>query len=205
MSREGRLVTACPSARTRSRDLEALLLEAADVVLRRDGLDGVTVRSVATEARVAAAGVYSRFGSKEGLIDALLARTIDDLQRSILSQGEPDPLERLRGTARRYRRWALMNPQHHHAIFFGHGRATATTLVHQLSGVFELGVAAHEYAIASGAIGRVNARQSCARFWCAIHGAVAFELRGLVRPEESDSQFEAVLSMVLRGLASASA
>src|ERR687893_273816 len=52
-----------PTQRTPSRDLEAALVDAAERVLVRDGLRGLTVRAVATEAGVAPMGVYNRFGS----------------------------------------------------------------------------------------------------------------------------------------------
>jgi AcrR family transcriptional regulator len=187
--------------RTRSRDLESVLLQAGDAVLRRDGLDGVTVRSVATEAGVAPMGVYSRFGSKEGLVDALLIQSIDDLQRAVASRGEPDPTERLRSSARRYRQWALANPQHYQAIFLSRRGLGTVEIGEHLAAVYEVGYSMHEFAMAHGVIQAGDPRESCARFWCATHGAIAFELHSLVLPEDADRNFEAVLDMVLQGLA----
>lgn len=190
--------------RTRSRDLESVLLQAADEVLRRDGLDGVTVRSVATEAGVAPMGVYSRFGSKEGLVDALLIHAIDDLQRAVASRGEPDPTDRMRSSARRYRQWALANPQHYQAIFLSRGVASPAVAEH-LAAVYEVGYSMHEYAMAHGVIRSIDPKESCARFWCATHGAITFELHSLVLPEDADRNFEAVLDMVMQGLSPAPA
>jgi AcrR family transcriptional regulator len=186
--------------RTRSRDLESVLLQAADHVLRRDGLDGVTVRSVATEAGVAPMGVYSRFGSKEGLVDALLIQAIDDLQRAVASRGEPEPAERLRSSARRYRQWALANPQHYQAIFLSRRGMGSAEVAEHLAGVYEVGYTMHEYAMAHGVIKAGDPKEACARFWCATHGAIAFELHSLVLPEDADRNFEAVLDMVMQGL-----
>ncbi|HUR74950.1 MAG TPA: helix-turn-helix domain-containing protein, partial [Sporichthya sp.] len=103
--------------RTPSQDVETSLLRAADAVLRRDGLAGVTVRAVAAEAGVAPMGVYSRFGSKDGLVDALLIRAIEDFRRTVARHEEADPAERLKAGGRRYREWALANRQHYDAIF----------------------------------------------------------------------------------------
>jgi len=83
------------STRTPSVDVHGLLLTAADAVLRREGLAGVTVRGVAAEAGVAPGGVYSRFGGKDGLIDALLIRGFDDLGAATAPRGESDARERL--------------------------------------------------------------------------------------------------------------
>jgi len=194
------VVVARSMNRTRSRDLESVLLQAADDVLRRDGLDGVTVRSVATEAGVAPMGVYSRFGSKEGLVDALLIHAIDDLQRAVSSQGEPDPTERMRSSARRYRQWALANPQHYQAIFLSRRGVASPAVAEHLAAVYEVGYSMHEYAMAHGVIRAIDPKESCARFWCATHGAIAFELHSLVLPEDADRNFEAVLDMVMQGL-----
>lgn len=187
-------------SRTRSRDLESVLLQAADDVLRRDGLESVTVRSVATEAGVAPMGVYSRFGSKEGLVDALLIQAIDDLQRAVASRGEPDPAERLRASARRYRQWALANPWHYEAIFLSRRNLASSAVAEHLAAVYEVGYSMHEYAMAHGVIRSIDPKEACARFWCATHGAIAFELHSLVLPEDADRNFEAVLDMVMRGL-----
>ncbi len=178
-----------------------MLLQAADAVLRRDGLEGVTVRSVAAEAGVAPMGVYSRFGSKEGLVEAMLIQAIDDMRHHVSSLGEPDPAERLRSSARRYRLWALANPQHYQAIFLSRQGANSPDVAGHLAAVYEVGNSMHEYAMAHGVIRRIDPGESCARFWCATHGAITFELHSLVLPEDADRNFEAVLDMVMRGLA----
>ncbi len=170
-------------------------------MLRRDGIDGVTVRSVATEAGVAPMGVYSRFGSKEGLVEALLIQAIDDMRRACASLGEPDPVDRLRSSARRYRQWALANPRHYRAIFLSQQGVTSPEVAEHLAAVYEVGNSMHEFAMAHGVIRRIEPGESCARFWCATHGAITFELHSLVLPEDADRNFEAVLDMVMQGLA----
>src|SRR3954453_6715114 len=90
--------------RTPSRDLEGALVDAAERVLVRDGLRGMTVRAVATEAGVAPMGVYNRFGSKHGLIAAVLVRGFDGLAESIRARADADPAERLGACGRSYRR-----------------------------------------------------------------------------------------------------
>ena len=104
-------------ARTRSQDVEQNLLDAAEAVLAREGLAGVTVRAVATEAGVAPMGVYNRFGSKDGLIEALVMRSFDLLREAVSEHGERDPMLRLRRSGQRYRDFALSHPQHYAVIF----------------------------------------------------------------------------------------
>ncbi len=98
---------ATPRGRTRSQDVEQNLLDAAEAVLVREGLAGVTVRAVATEAGVAPMGVYNRFGSKDGLIEALVMRSFDLLREAVADRGELDPVRavaRIRAALSRVRR-----------------------------------------------------------------------------------------------------
>ena len=52
-------------------------------------------------------GVYNRFGGKDGLIEALLIRAFDGLRAAVAARGEPDPIDRLMQSGRRYRDFAL--------------------------------------------------------------------------------------------------
>src|SRR3712207_6668520 len=111
--------------RTPSRDVQGALVDAAERVLVRDGLAGLTVRAVATEAGVAPMGVYNRFGSKDGLVAAVLARGFEGLRAATAAAEDPHPDARLLTCGRNYRRFALENPQHYTAMF-GAGFASAT-------------------------------------------------------------------------------
>ncbi|MGQ0632450.1 MAG: TetR/AcrR family transcriptional regulator [Sporichthyaceae bacterium] len=189
------------NARTRSRDVETVLLQAADIVLRRDGFEGVTVRSVAAEAGVAPVGLYSRFGSKEGLVDALLLHALDNLEHAIAERGEVDPIERVRSSAQRYRRWALANPQHYQALFLRRDALHSEVVRCRLATMYQAGCANIEYAMARGAIREGDVNETTLRFWCATHGAIAFELHNLFVNADAEPNFDAVVDMVVRGLA----
>ena len=69
--------------RTASHEVSAALLHAAETVLDRDGIDGVTIRAVAHEAAVSPMSVYNRFDNKEGLIVALAMRALEQLAEAI--------------------------------------------------------------------------------------------------------------------------
>jgi AcrR family transcriptional regulator len=82
-----------------ARNREALLAAAARLV-ERDGVDGVTMDSVAAEAGVGKGTVFRRFDSREGLMGALLNRSETEWQRLVLEGPPPlgpgaPPLERL--------------------------------------------------------------------------------------------------------------
>ncbi|MBJ7452171.1 MAG: TetR/AcrR family transcriptional regulator [Blastococcus sp.] len=195
-----------PTQRTPSRDLEAALVDAAERVLVQDGLRGLTVRAVATEAGVAPMGVYNRFGSKTGLIAAVLVRGFDGLADSIRTLDDADPLDRLSACGRSYRRFALANPQHYEAMF-GSGassadRAAAFSDETKGHATAAFGVLVDEVARAmdAGVLRRDDPREAAQVIWSAVHGAVALELAGVTQVDDPDASYERLLVALVAGL-----
>ena len=195
-----------PTQRTPSRDLEAALVDAAERVLVRDGLRGLTVRAVAKEAGVAPMGVYNRFGSKTGLIAAVLVRGFDGLAEGIRVRDDVDPLERLSTSGRSYRRFALTHPQHYEAMF-GSGadsadRAAAFSEELREHSTAAFGVLVDEVsrAMAAGVLRRDDPQQAAQVIWSAVHGAVALELAGVTQVDDPDATFERLLLALVDGL-----
>jgi AcrR family transcriptional regulator len=192
--------------RTPSRDLEGALVDAAERVLVRDGLRGMTVRAVATEAGVAPMGVYNRFGSKHGLIAAVLVRGFDGLAGSIRVRDDADPAERLRACGRSYRRFALAHPQHYEAMF-GSGvspadRAAASSeeLKRHATAAFDVLVDEVARAMDAGVLRRDDPREAASVIWSAVHGAVALELAGVTQIADPDATYERLLVALVAGL-----
>jgi AcrR family transcriptional regulator len=196
-------VERAPRGRTRSEDVEQALLEAAERVLAREGLGGVTVRAVAAEADVAPMGVYNRFGSKDGLIAALVMRSFDLLRDAVAAHGETDPRERLRASGLRYREFALSHPQHYAVIFNSRPGRDA----HERPEVEEHARAAFQalvdhvvYAIEAGVIRPGDPVDLAQQIWSTVHGAVALELAEMVLTEDALVTYEHLLELVIAGL-----
>jgi AcrR family transcriptional regulator len=190
-------------ARTPSQDVQQALLEAAEAVLARDGLAGVTVRAVAAEAGVAPMGVYNRFGSKDGLIGALVMRSFDLLREAVADRGEPDPLERLRGAGRRYREFALSHPQHYAVIFLSRPRHDASEqpeVEEHARAAFETLVGHVVYGIEAGAIRPGDPVDLAQQIWSTVHGAVALELGDMILTDDPQVTYEHLLELVIAGL-----
>jgi len=195
-----------PTQRTPSRDLEGALVDAAERVLVRDGLRGLTVRAVATEAGVAPMGVYNRFGSKHGLVAAVLVRGFDGLAASIRTADGPDAVERLRVCGRSYRRFALANPQHYEGMF-GTGvspadRAATTTdeLARHATAAFDVLVAEVSRAMDAGVLRKDDPAEAAQVIWSAVHGAVAVELAGVIQVADREASYERLLAALIAGL-----
>jgi AcrR family transcriptional regulator len=64
-------------------DTRARLLDAASTVIHRDGPQALTLDAAAAQAGVSKGGLLYHFKSKRELLDALVARWMDDFQRDI--------------------------------------------------------------------------------------------------------------------------
>lgn len=71
------------------------LLDAAVAVIAKEGLVGITIRSIAAEAECSYGVVSFHFNSKEGIILAALDYLLEDYERS-LSRNNGTPAERLK-------------------------------------------------------------------------------------------------------------
>jgi AcrR family transcriptional regulator len=79
-------------------DTRARLLEAASVVIRRDGAQALTLDAVAAQAGVSKGGLLYHFASKRELLDGLVERWLDEFQRDIDEAGGTFPVGYVRAS-----------------------------------------------------------------------------------------------------------
>ena len=97
--------------------MHEVLVRAALTVLQRDGASGLTVRSITAEAGCSTTGVYTYFGGKNGLVEAIFVEGFESFDRAVgpaLAAGD------LPGAGDAYRAWALANRIQYMVMF---GRA----------------------------------------------------------------------------------
>lgn len=170
-------------------ETRAALLGAAGRVLAEEGLAALTVRRAAAEVGASAKLVYTLFGGKEGLLEALyldafagLAGALDGSARTL------EPVARILAMAEAYRGYALAHPDRYGVMFgeAGAGFTPSMTARREAWGTFAtLKQAMGEH------LGDVDADLVEVRtrvLWSAMHGAVSLELRGLLGPPELASQ-----------------
>lgn len=165
--------------------MRAALLDAALTVLRRDGAAAMTVRAITQEAGCSTTGVYTYFGGKHGLVEAIYLEGFDSFDRAVSDRAATGDLL---GAGRAYREWALANPTHYMVMF---GRAVPD---------FEPSDAARERAGQSfdalvgsvAAVGFADPVRSAYRLYATVHGYVMLELSGLgpADPAELDALYE---------------
>ena len=77
----------------------------------------LTVRNVASEAGCSTTGIYTYFGGKNGLVEAIFVEGFESFDAATAPFMEVDDLA---GGCRAYREWALANPTQYMVMF---GRA----------------------------------------------------------------------------------
>jgi AcrR family transcriptional regulator len=181
------------------------LLDAAGEVLARDGASALTVRRIAAEAGTSTMGVYSRFGGKDGVVDALLRDGFLAL-RAVMDESPPtdDPLADLFACSERYRRFALANPTRYEVMFetaLPGFEPTDDSMAVAASTFAEL-VSRVQRCIDAGVLGGARAEEVALSVWATLHGLVSLELIGKQPPQlVDDDPYARTLGALVRGFA----
>ena len=188
--------------RTASHEVEQALLDAAARLLETEGPEALSVRRIACEAGVAPMGVYSRFGGKSGVVEALFRAGFDQLRDRLLAVGGSDGVEALAAGCDEYRRFALERPAVY-AVMFDRMIGDAPPIECKLhaADAFNVVVGAVQRGQATGRIVEGDPVELAQRVWSCCHGAVSLELRGMGFVEDRDAHYQALVATVLRGLA----
>ena len=159
--------------------MRSALLTAALTVLQRDGAAALTVRNITAEAGCSTTGVYTYFGGKHGLVEAIYLDGFESFDEAVFRWYEAgDLLE----SGRAYRRWALANPMHYLVMF---GSAVPDFVPSQAS--LERGLRSFDALVtAVGNAGAADPPASAYHLFATVHGYVMLELVG-VAPLGSDA------------------
>src|SRR5690625_3368079 len=168
------------------------LLEEASAIIAQQGADALSMRKAAAAAHTTTAAIYSLFGSREALIEAVVTEGFQRFAthlRAVPHTDDPDA--DLLALGRAYRRNALENPHFYDVMF--HDTSTPRTPEHG-SETFNMLADAVQRATESQ---RDEARIRAYRLWVYIHGLVSLELSGLRVPytdaDEAERSFVAAL------------
>lgn len=93
----------------------AHILDTAEICFARAGFHRTTMQDICREADVSPGGLYLYFRSKEALIDGIVARDRDELQREVMRVGEQADL--MAGLEGLLRACVLDRPPHKAALY----------------------------------------------------------------------------------------
>lgn len=146
--------------------------------------------------------IYTMFGNKEGLLEALLIEGAERLYQMLGNvPNDLDERERLFELGRAYRRSALASPNMHKLIFSDLVPATERTRA-AIGQTFTVLVDAVAACVSVGILRPQDPQQLATLLWTNVHGYVTLELTRLMQVADRDALFEQSLDAVFRGLSS---
>lgn len=188
-------------ARTKVHDdaLRARLLRRAGEVVSADGVDALSLRSLATACGTSTTAVYALFGGKDGLLTALFDEASERLAAH-LAAVEPgdDALENVVRTGLAYQESALTDPHLFTLMFDGRTRLPDTAAARTVAGT---ALAPLRMAVERAVDEHVlkpdtDATTASLTLWTTVHGWACLQVRGFL-PPGTGGRLEGALRAVL--------
>jgi AcrR family transcriptional regulator len=178
-------------------------LDAAELLVQREGVEALTVRRLADEVGTSTRAIYSLFGSKAGLIDVLGARAFAWLAQA-LDAGEPsdDPVADLvEAGASAFRRLVIEHPALFRVGFKGtkddsdaaHSHKAAVSAMQRL-------LARVDRLQDAGLLHRRTSAEAAWEFHALCEGLAHLELRGSLQVGQSEPAWRNALTSLVTGL-----
>ncbi len=190
------------------------MLDAASRLLAEEGAAALTVRKVAEAVNCSTTLLYSLFGGKDGVSNALylegFARLKLDFAAYQASLSLPAPalaaaagLERLWTYAAHYHAYARRNPSYY-MVMFGDAIAGFVPPLESRVAAWESFtplIAEFEHCMREGSLPASNPSAAARLLWAAMHGVISLELKGYyLKKEHSDALYQAAVRAVLFSL-----
>ena len=189
-------------AASQSESQREKLLNCAERLLRIHGPDGLSIRQLARDGGVSTMGIYTLFGGKPGLMQALYSEGFTRLyEHAAAAEDREYPLKWLIGQMFAYRRFALGNVGMYRLMFGGEKRFTPADRNSRFS---SLTVPIAEAYPSFGAL--VDAVAACQRdvdgggtmpteelafiVWANLHGIISLEIAGYVHEGAALDRFK---------------
>ena len=182
--------------------LRRAVLDAATRLLVEEGLAALSMRRVAGAVGCSTTVLYTLFGGKPGLVEALWVEGFQRLWRAeeeALTAG--DPLGRLAALGWAYRRHALENPDYYRVMFGGAipGVRPSDDALRASRRAFQVLVDAVRACVEAGIFRPEDPELVASVLWATVHGAVSLQLAGDFRDPEAQAIFDRALRAVGEG------
>jgi AcrR family transcriptional regulator len=94
------------------------IFSAAKAVLEREGVTGLTIRKVATRAKLSPMALYRHFADKDALLNALVEEGLDAWEKMVRALRAEDPIDWVYELQETFLDFALTQPHLFDAAFF---------------------------------------------------------------------------------------
>lgn len=195
-----------PAAREDTPDSRSIL-EAAKRLLADEGPSALTMRRLAQASRTSTMVLYTRFGSRDAVIEALLADGFSRFADMLGAVAEADPTAHLRELGRAYRRFALANPTSYRLMWMGLQPADCERHLNESKAAphgaraFSALIVAVTRLLAAKDRPAKDAEPLAMAVWSTVHGFVSLELNGAAPPGvDVESLYERALEFAVAGV-----
>lgn len=176
------------------------LVEVAARVLAEQGPHGLSLRKVAAEAGGSTQLVYTLFGGKPGLVDALYAegfrRLAEAQQEALVDAPPPGDPDRICALGHAYRAFARAEPWFF-SVMFGRAVPGFTPRRHTRAGsrasTFGVLVQTVQECLDAGSLVAPDAVDLARLCWGTVHGLTSLEQNGLLGGDDVDAFVQAAL------------
>lgn len=181
--------------------LRHTVLNTASELLMREGAQALTMRRLAGELGCSTTVLYTMFGSKDGIADALFREGFERLRRRLAAvPAQLPPAERLAALGRAYRENALAERSYYGLMFeqaIPGYQPSAESVAAAGASLAEL-TTAIEACIAVGALRPADPVEVTEVLHAAAHGAVSLELAGrYADPDSAEDRFRTITAASL--------
>jgi AcrR family transcriptional regulator len=194
MDRDGAPSAYALAQRQGQEALRRVLLDAASRLLTAEGPQALTMRRVAGAVGCSTTVLYTMFGAKKGLADALYREGFERLRRRLEAvPGDGGPLARLGALANAYRESALAERCYYGVMFQqaipGYEPSAASLAAGRAS--LDVLTEAVRACMAARVMDAGDPQAVAEVLWAAVHGAVSLELAGhFPDPEVAAERFQ---------------
>jgi AcrR family transcriptional regulator len=192
-------------------DLHGALLTAAETVLERDGLAGLTLRAVAREAGVSHAAPTHHFGDLTGLLSELAAIGFRQFSAAMAAAGKSETHPMMKGlaSAKAYVAYAQAHPGLYGLMFRNERIDMTRPSLHEAASAsfagFTRAIDASRQEEISGEALSLDQAAAIARAWSLVHGFTTLLLDGrladVLRRLPKGTSAEMLLDAMLRSAA----
>ena len=186
------------------RQLRAAILDAAASLLSDRGLENMSVRAIASRVGSSTKVIYSHFGGKPGIVDALYRDGFEQLAVAVreAANGEGSAPERLGRIAEAYRSFALQSPALYELMFGPRVRDLLPSPQQRnpVLGASQVIADLIRAGQADGTIQRGDVHRQTKFLWSAYHGTVSLELMNWFDGDEAADNHRRLAAAALQSL-----
>lgn len=180
--------------------VRAAILDAAKRLLIAEGPAALTVRRISGEVGCSTKVIYTLFGGKDGLSEALWLEGFARFERRLLAvPPNDDKIARLHEGLAVYREYALSEPDYYRVMFQGamSGFKPGPEATQTAKRTFELLVSGVADCLEAGLLRGAEPAEIADMLWMAVHGAVSLEISGFFEEEEAEQRYRLLCTSVL--------